>query len=304
MSSKPCRTELKPQMLMKESFYRAKRFVQKTSRNIKFFLSKANQKPPKNSLANPIFSGSKKISSKLQEPDNFYKSFSKQWDSSELVNEKEALLSTKEQTKGNVSDNSGLDDLNEEKKANTYLGGTRDESHFLASYHLAQKMKEMEMIDEIDEDHVLDIEEVLHYYSLLSSPAYLEIVDKFLMDMCSEFNLSKPSSSVNSSMRELDSNSVHSSMRKLGSTSIDSSMRKLDSTSVHTSMRKLGSTSVHSSMRKLDSTSVHSSMRKLGSTHIHSSTRKPESTSVHSSMRKLGSTSIHSSMRSLGPLKL
>lgn len=49
---------------------------------------------------------------------------------------------------------------------------------------LAQKMKEMEMMDNVgDVEHLLDIEEALHYYSRLTSPVYLDIVDKFFMDM-------------------------------------------------------------------------------------------------------------------------
>lgn len=54
---------------------------------------------------------------------------------------------------------------------------------------LAQKMKEMEMMDAGDVEHLLDIEEALHYYSRLTSPVYLDIVDKFFMDMHSEFSV-------------------------------------------------------------------------------------------------------------------
>ena len=42
------------------------------------------------------------------------------------------------------------------------------------------------MMDIINVDHVLDIE-VLYYYSRLTCPAYLDIVDKFFMDMYAEF---------------------------------------------------------------------------------------------------------------------
>ncbi|KAG5512776.1 hypothetical protein RHGRI_038823 [Rhododendron griersonianum] len=44
---------------------------------------------------------------------------------------------------------------------------------------MAQKMKELEMMDVNDVDHVLDIEEVLHLYSRLKSPVYPDIVNKF-----------------------------------------------------------------------------------------------------------------------------
>ncbi|KAJ8749798.1 hypothetical protein K2173_013201 [Erythroxylum novogranatense] len=53
---------------------------------------------------------------------------------------------------------------------------------------VAQKIKELEMMDVSNVDHILDVEEVLHYYSRLTCSAYLEIVDRFLMDMYAEFS--------------------------------------------------------------------------------------------------------------------
>ncbi|CAK7334982.1 unnamed protein product [Dovyalis caffra] len=55
------------------------------------------------------------------------------------------------------------------------------------SFLVAQKLKELEMMDVSNVEHVLDIEEVLHYYSRLTCPAYLDIVDKFFMNMYAEF---------------------------------------------------------------------------------------------------------------------
>ena len=63
-------------------------------------------------------------------------------------------------------------------------------------HDLAEKMKELEMMDTGDVEHVLDIEEALHYYSRLKSPVYLDIVDKFFMDMHSEFSVQDSSISV------------------------------------------------------------------------------------------------------------
>ncbi|CAI0423037.1 unnamed protein product [Linum tenue] len=75
------------------------------------------------------------------------------------------------------------------------------------SYALARKMKELEMIDVSDVEHVLDVEEALHYYSRLKSPVYLDIVDKFFTDMYQEFTIPHQASvaSVNSSRRRLGS---------------------------------------------------------------------------------------------------
>ena len=73
------------------------------------------------------------------------------------------------------------------------------------SYALAQKMKELEMMDVGDMEHELDVEEALHYYSRLKSPVYLSIVDKFFTDMYSEFSVPQASASINRSKRRFGS---------------------------------------------------------------------------------------------------
>ena len=93
---------------------------------------------------------------------------------------------------------------------NSSQGSRRLQPSFLlgadgGSFALFQKMKELEMMNDAgDVDHMLDIEEVLHYYSHLTSPIYLDIVDKFFMDMYHEFILLRVSSlRTNSSSRRL-----------------------------------------------------------------------------------------------------
>ncbi|XP_057773051.1 uncharacterized protein LOC130992441 [Salvia miltiorrhiza] len=73
---------------------------------------------------------------------------------------------------------------------------------------LAQKIEDLEMMmmELNDWDHALDVEEALHYYSRLTCPAYVQIVDQFFMDMYSEFH---------ASMRKLAPHSNYSSMRSL-----------------------------------------------------------------------------------------
>lgn len=76
------------------------------------------------------------------------------------------------------------------------------------SYALAKKMKELEMMNVGDMEHVLDVEEALHYYSRLKSPAYLSIVDRFFMEMYSEIFIPPASSSatgINSSKHRFGS---------------------------------------------------------------------------------------------------
>ena len=55
-----------------------------------------------------------------------------------------------------------------------------------------QKLKELEMVDRSNIEHVLDIEEVLYYYSRLTCSAYIDIVDKFLMEIYAEISGSRP----------------------------------------------------------------------------------------------------------------
>ncbi|CAN0878243.1 hypothetical protein LINGRAHAP2_LOCUS12369, partial [Linum grandiflorum] len=86
-------------------------------------------------------------------------------------------------------------------------------SNEVSYYMLARKLKELEMMDVSDVEHVLDVEEALHYYSRLKSTAYLDIVDKFFSDMYHEISMiipppnycSQASASANSSRRRLSS---------------------------------------------------------------------------------------------------
>lgn len=52
---------------------------------------------------------------------------------------------------------------------------------------VVKKLKELEMMDEKNAEHVLDIQEIIHYYSRLTCPPYLHIVESFFLDMYSEF---------------------------------------------------------------------------------------------------------------------
>lgn len=205
MSSK---TNRRTKMPIQLTFCRTKRFFHKTLINLKSFISCGSQTLPNAPTIKPIFSCNSKINS--LELDNFCRSFSERWDSIEAVIKKEGHLSPKgdeecKRSSMNVAERSGLKDLKEDNY-----------SSYLSADALVKKMKELEMMDLKDMDHVLDVEEVLHYYSRLTCPAYVEIVDKFFMDMYSELHAPQPSRSVNSSMRKLGSVSVHSSMRSLG----------------------------------------------------------------------------------------
>ncbi|ESQ35283.1 hypothetical protein EUTSA_v10008881mg [Eutrema salsugineum] len=66
---------------------------------------------------------------------------------------------------------------------------------------LAQKMKDLNMVDLRDVDHALDVREALRCYSSIRSPVYLDIVDNFFTDMYYEFSDPRTSSSINNGSR-------------------------------------------------------------------------------------------------------
>ncbi|KZV56101.1 hypothetical protein F511_06118 [Dorcoceras hygrometricum] len=180
------------------------KIIQKTLQNLKTVLQQRRQKQPQTPLLIPI---------SPREPPT----------------KGEELCSCKKNST-NAADQKGFKGLKEEKKTITYSVVKQEESSFLAVHALAQKMNDLELMDvNDDEDQVSDLEEVFHYYSLITCPVYLEIVDRFFMDMYSEYIVPHLSKSVNSSMRELGSASRHGSMRKLGGLA-----------SAHCSRRSLG----------------------------------------------------------------
>ncbi|XP_057535917.1 uncharacterized protein LOC130813972 [Amaranthus tricolor] len=105
-----------------------------------------------------------------------------------------------------------------------------------SSYILAQKMKDLEMIYVGDVDHTLDIEEALHYYSRITCPVYVEMVNKFFMDMYTDFHVLQPGISIGSSnCSKLGPLSRQPSSRGIGPLMSHSSIR------ICSSSRKLGS---------------------------------------------------------------
>lgn len=123
-------------------------------------------------------------------------------------------MSMKEATGDNASNGNFVNYEMQNAVKNTQEERAREENNNLESYLrststsgrgyvFVETMKELEIMDMNDVDHVLDIEEILHYYSRLTCPVYLDLVDTFFMDMYSEFILPQPSASINSSMRRL-----------------------------------------------------------------------------------------------------
>ena len=182
-----------------------KKFFQRALENFKSCFSPGYQKLPKTPPHNQ-FSCSLDINNNpcYEELEKFYSDFTKQWDSEkekqgrrrskkkgqEVLNN-ESFVSLNNASHDQIEkseecdknkNNIGLTHHSEKQKLN-YMKDRKGNGNRMVE----KKLRELEMLDMSDVDYVLDIEEVLHYYSRLTCPVYLEIVDKFFMEMCSEF---------------------------------------------------------------------------------------------------------------------
>lgn len=214
--------ETKPQMLIKDTIDKTKVLFHKTFGNFKSCMCGGYQRLPRSLSFNPFTTCSSGYG-RTYTRDQFYNEFYdhlqsdlsiiKRVDSDVLSGSKESpeenedtsctgsFMSFAKQGE-QKSKNEGR--MKHKTKGNYQVGKKKDLSHDQhksngGPQNLAQKMKELEMIDAGDVEQVLDIEEALHYYSRLTSPVYLDIVDKFFVDMHSEFSASKPSVSMKAS---------------------------------------------------------------------------------------------------------
>ncbi|KAJ8553331.1 hypothetical protein K7X08_024009 [Anisodus acutangulus] len=220
--------KIEPQMLLKKTIQKTKNFLHKTPHNLKSFLfGGGHHKLPKAARHfNPFFSVSKRVSgskriskSTVQEIDYLYRDYYQQWhqhDHNEISDRKITSKNARKyqgmpegeggESQRKIAVHFGMKDIErerrkeEEKKGREVLTRSTSSKEGLT---LLQKMQELEMMEGEDLDHVLDVEEVLQSYSLLNSPLYVDIVDRFFMDMYTEFSIRKPPGSVNSSMRRL-----------------------------------------------------------------------------------------------------
>ncbi|KAK7402300.1 hypothetical protein VNO78_14456 [Psophocarpus tetragonolobus] len=192
-------------MLLRETIRKTKFLLHKTLRSFKSVIFGGYQKLPRSLSFNPFLGRSS--NARTYTSDRFYNEFYdmlqcdlnriKRSDSSGISRSRErdqALMPdaanteifSKQSSKKSIAEKGAV----EEKKSKGNSELEKKECLKEEGVHdLAQKMKELEMMDSGDVEHVLDIEEALHYYSRLKSPVYLDIVDKFFMDMHSEFSL-------------------------------------------------------------------------------------------------------------------
>lgn len=186
-----------------------KGFFHKTLKNFTKLLSGGYRKIPKPSTLRPFSCGSLRERG-TKEPNKMDRFYCDEWQCEfEPPGNMKAEKSIEKWAEGEKEVKVA------ERKDKQGVGGL---GHRAEELELARKMKEMEMADAGDVEQVLDIEEALHYYSRLKSPVYVEIVDKFFMDMYDNF--SAPPSSPR--LRRIQhpaalSKCVTGSRRRLGS---------------------------------------------------------------------------------------
>ncbi|CAL0323988.1 unnamed protein product [Lupinus luteus] len=186
-----------------------KKFFQKTIKNFKsFFSSGYYEMLPKTPPFNDHLSYSVAATSVKNIDNNnntsymeLEKFYNDQWDSEK---EKEAkrrnknkaalMLSSPTNQNNEVYNNeSFISFSNTHKKKKNQVEKTQKreecdkQNKKMNFFMVEEKLRELEMLDISNVDHVLDIEEILYYYSRLTCPSYIEIVDKFFMQMYSEF---------------------------------------------------------------------------------------------------------------------
>lgn len=202
-------------MQLRETIHKSKVVLHKTMKNIKCFIFGRYQKLPRSLSFNPFLSCSGNART-YTTSDQFYNEFydilqsdlnrmNRSGEINSMSMSREQVIGTERHVsfaKQSPKKSKDEDHVVKEKKKK----GNKSED-------LALKMKELEMMDSSDVEHVLDIEEALHYYSRLTSPVYLDIVDKFFTDMHSEYTLPHSSLTNKHSRSESKSKGRVRSMR-------------------------------------------------------------------------------------------
>ncbi|KAL3535755.1 hypothetical protein ACH5RR_004216 [Cinchona calisaya] len=202
-----------------------KKFFQKTVENFKSFLSGGYERLPKNSPCSSFPCGGSNIHHQLNYTRSYRELDSTHHDQQTIKGREKKKESSRNESRirNNLTINytnnvgSGPEKRNyqqvdrkvendEKKKRIIYEGKKRQVLKVERSFLVMKKLKELEMIDKSNMEHVLDIEEVLHYYSRLTCPAYVDLVDRFFMDMYAELlnnGQAAASSHINNSSRSM-----------------------------------------------------------------------------------------------------
>ncbi|GAB4850185.1 hypothetical protein Ancab_029480 [Ancistrocladus abbreviatus] len=202
-------------MPLKNSIQKTKCFLHKTLLALKLFLSEGYRNLSKTLILNP--SSNSNSDQKSNPSNDICPEFSIQWEPDHhQENTKNAKKETRMLPRAadanylsgrsmKIADEATVKKRQAQKNEGKRRGASCKCGN-AGNHALAQKMKELNMVDMGDVHHSLDVEEALHYYSRLTSPVYLDIVDEFFMDMYREFFLPQPSGSLTSSSRRVNSN--------------------------------------------------------------------------------------------------
>ncbi|KAK7335938.1 hypothetical protein VNO80_28085 [Phaseolus coccineus] len=194
-------------MLLRETFRKTKVILHKTIRSFKSAIFGGYQKLPRSLSFNPFLGRS--CNARTYTSDQFYNEFydilqsdlnriKRGADNNSMSRSRERMEDaantetlTKQSSQKRVAEDGEVEE--KQSKGSCELGKKECLNMKEGAHELGQKMKELEMMDTGDVEHVLDIEEALHYYSRLTSPVYLDIVDKFFTDMHTEFSVQESS---------------------------------------------------------------------------------------------------------------
>ncbi|KAK9666162.1 hypothetical protein RND81_14G165400 [Saponaria officinalis] len=193
-------------MLFKKSIKKTKNLFHKSLQNLKNFPYGGHDTLPRSLFLNPLSCTTFNPKTHHFKLDNNIAEIIHKNDTTLLEDEHKSCTTTLNQKLENniaeiIPENDTFLLEDDHQNVMTNYSSCRYENE--GAYILAQKMKELDMMEVEDVDHVLDVEEALNYYSRLSCPAYVDIVDKFFMDMYYDFLLPKPSINLSSSSRRL-----------------------------------------------------------------------------------------------------
>ncbi|KAI3805641.1 hypothetical protein L1987_28201 [Smallanthus sonchifolius] len=167
-------------------FSRTKKFFKKSIQTFKSYFSEGYERLPKT----PSYNGRHNTGFSLE---NIYSRFVDEWEATQRViaisNEKNTSLKNK---KPSMMISYHEDDKRKQQKHEDTSSREREEKRCLVT----KRLKELEILDRNNVDHIHDIQEVLYVYSRLTCPTYCEIIEKFFMEMYSKvFSLPCPDNS-------------------------------------------------------------------------------------------------------------
>ncbi|XP_024959065.1 uncharacterized protein LOC112500035 [Cynara cardunculus var. scolymus] len=158
-------------------FQRTKKFFKRSIQTVKSYFSEGYQKLPKT----PSYNGHHNTGFSLE---SIYTEFVDQWEAADRVmgTAWEKNANTLKSNKPSMLIDHHKVTRRKQQKHEEVSSREQEEKRGL----MTRRLKELEVMDRDNVDHVLDVQEIMHYYSRLTCPAYCEMVEKFFSEMYSE----------------------------------------------------------------------------------------------------------------------